>query len=98
MKCKRAYRNHLNVFPDSSEFSDWFVIDPTSGEVRTHARLDCELEERPRVILVATDHGSPRLSSTATLSVRIRDVNDFKPLFDQSFYQVSLPEDTPLGR
>lgn len=60
--------------------------------------MDCELESNPRVIIVANDNGVPSKSATATLSVSISDVNDHKPLFSQTFYDVELPEDTPKGR
>ena len=88
----------LPLFLESSKFSDWFKIDATSGEISTQTSLDCELESNPRVIIVARDNGEPALSSTATLSIRIEDVNDNKPLFESSYYETKLSEDIPSGQ
>ena len=77
----------------SSMFSDWFEIDPRSGRISTASLLDCELESSPQVIVVASDNGSPNFkTSTSTLSVTIKDVNDNVPLFEQSFYEANLSE------
>ena len=83
----------------SSMFSDWFEIDPRTGTVSTASLLDCELESNPQVIVVASDNGSPNIkSSTSTLSVTIKDVNDNVPLFEQSFYEANLSEDEVDGK
>lgn len=75
----------------------WFSIDPTSGIVTTAALLDYELEPQPQLIVVATDGGLPPLSSSATVSVVLQDVNDNEPQFQRTFYNASLPEDTQPG-
>ncbi|XP_013393116.1 protein dachsous [Lingula anatina] len=81
----------LNV-PDSH--SDWFQIDTMSGLITTSKPIDCEVDSQPRLLVQAMDSGSPPLSATATVIITIRDVNDNQPAFDQSFYNVSIPEDT----
>lgn len=75
----------------------WFSIDPTSGIVTTAALLDYELEPQPQLIVVATDGGLPPLSSSATVSVVLQDVNDNEPQFQRTFYNASLPEGTQPG-
>ena len=83
----------------SSMFSDWFEIDPRSGVISTASSLDCELESSPQVIVVASDNGTPNFkTSTSTLSVTIKDVNDNVPLFEQSFYEANLSEDEAIGK
>ncbi len=82
----------------SSSFSDWFSIDEDTGVIRTNSKLDCELESNPQVIVVASDHGHPVKTSTATFSASISDVNDHSPVFSQSFYDVELKEDSPQGQ
>ena len=79
----------------SSTFSDWFSIDEVSGLITTQSKLDCELESNPKVIIVASDHGVPIKTSTATFSASIKDVNDHKPLFSQTFYDMEISEDSP---
>ncbi|XP_060803701.1 protein dachsous [Amyelois transitella] len=77
--------------------SDWFTIDERSGLVTTRARVDCETNPMPRLTVVARDRGSPPLSSTATLVVTVLDVNDNEPIFDQSFYNVTVSENEAVG-
>lgn len=84
---------------DSPEtHSYWFQIDSRSGLVTTRAHVDCETDPVPRLTVVATDNGFPPLSSSATVLVTIHDVNDNEPIFDQSFYNVSVAENETKGR
>ncbi|XP_060532504.1 protein dachsous [Cylas formicarius] len=76
----------------------WFQIDPKSGLVTTRAHVDCETDPLPKLTVVATDNGFPPLSSTATVLVTIHDVNDNEPIFDQSFYNVSVAENETEGK
>ncbi|XP_056645229.1 protein dachsous-like [Diorhabda sublineata] len=78
--------------------SGWFRIDARSGLVTTRTHVDCETDPVPKLIVVATDNGFPPLSSSATVLVTIHDVNDNEPIFDQSFYNVSVAENEPKGR
>lgn len=78
--------------------SQWFQIDPHTGLVTTKAHIDCETEPVPQLTVMAQDNGTPPLSSTATVLVTIHDVNDNEPIFDQSFYNVSVAENDPRGR
>ncbi|CAG9763039.1 unnamed protein product [Ceutorhynchus assimilis] len=78
--------------------TNWFQIDSRSGLITTRAHVDCETEPLPRLTVVATDNGFPPLSSTATVLVTIHDVNDNEPIFDQSFYNVSVAENEAEGR
>jgi hypothetical protein len=47
---------------------------------------------------MAKDNGHPQLSSTAMVLVTVHDVNDNEPIFDQSFYNVSVAENEAKGR
>lgn len=78
--------------------SSWFKIDPRSGLVTTRVNVDCETDPVPQLTVIATDSGYPPLSSTATVLVTIHDHNDNEPVFDQSFYNVSVAENEALGR
>ena len=77
--------------------SDWFQIDSRTGLITTRSHVDCETEPVPQITVIATDSGSPAQSSSATVKVTIRDVNDNEPIFDQSFYNVSVQESEPVG-
>jgi protocadherin-16/23 len=77
--------------------SDWFTINNSTGLITTMARVDCKTTSQPRLTVVATDSGVPPKSVTATVVVRIHDVNDNQPVFDLSYYTVSVPEDQSVG-
>lgn len=78
--------------------SQWFQIDQTSGLISTRAQIDCETEPVPELTVIATDGGQPPLSSTTKVLVTIHDVNDNEPIFDQSFYNATVPENETNGR
>lgn len=76
--------------------SQWFQIDANSGLITTRAHIDCETEPVPKLTVMAKDNGIPQLSSTSTVLVTIFD-NDNEPIFDQSFYNVSVAENESKG-
>ncbi|XP_067261327.1 protocadherin-23 isoform X2 [Chanodichthys erythropterus] len=80
-----------------SEQEHLFNIDPTSGLITTSAGLDHERETELRFLVVASDGGSPSLSSTATVTIHVVDVNDNNPIFQQQFYNVTVKEHTAVG-
>ena len=83
---------------DSPEtHSHWFQIDSRTGLITTRKHIDCETDPVPQITVIATDGGKPQLTGTATVRVTIRDVNDNEPIFDQSFYNVSVREDDAVG-
>lgn len=43
--------------------------------------------------ITLTDNGVPQLSSTTKVIVRVADVNDHAPEFDQPYYKVTVPGD-----
>ena len=45
--------------------------------------------------ILAKDHGLPPLSSTTSLVIRVRDIDDMPPRFSQPVYRVEIPEDAP---
>ncbi|XP_053769327.1 protocadherin beta-8-like [Desmodus rotundus] len=59
--------------------------------------LDREEEPELRLTLTALDGGSPPLSGTAQVYVEVVDINDNAPEFEQPFYRVQIPEDSPIG-
>ncbi|XP_049428541.1 protocadherin-23 [Epinephelus fuscoguttatus] len=72
-------------------------IDPESGLVTTAAALDRETQMEVWFLVVAADGGEPALSSTATVTVLVEDVNDNEPVFQQQLYNVSIPEHSDVG-
>ncbi|NXK83062.1 PCD16 protein, partial [Amazona guildingii] len=77
--------------------SSWFAIDPATGIITTAAPLDYEKDPQPQLTVLATDRGTPPLSSSAVVHVALQDVNDNEPVFRSNFYNISLKENTPVG-
>ncbi|XP_036606138.1 protocadherin gamma-A12-like isoform X8 [Trichosurus vulpecula] len=59
--------------------------------------LDREEEPLHHLILTASDGGDPVRSGTARIRVIALDANDNAPVFTQSVYSVSVPENVPVG-
>ncbi|XP_070398263.1 cadherin-23 isoform X1 [Nothobranchius furzeri] len=77
---------------------DRFVVDPLSGAVLVgNATLDREERASYRLVVMATDRGTPPLSGTATLTVLLDDVNDSRPRFLQPITIINVNESTPPG-
>ena len=73
-----------------------FSINAASGVIRTSAKLDREETPSFRLIVTAKDHGTPSLSSTATVYVTVQDENDNIPAFPWPLYNVSVLENTAI--
>ncbi|XP_075902931.1 protocadherin alpha-8-like isoform X11 [Nelusetta ayraudi] len=59
--------------------------------------LDRESEDQYNISITATDEGSPRLSSTSVINVKVSDVNDNKPQFAEKLIYVYVKENSPAG-
>ncbi|XP_061900017.1 protocadherin beta-15-like [Entelurus aequoreus] len=58
--------------------------------------LDREDEKDIMLSLTAYDGGSPQRSGTVVIHVTVLDANDNVPVFSQTVYKASLPENSPL--
>ncbi|XP_061755831.1 protocadherin beta-16-like [Nerophis ophidion] len=58
--------------------------------------LDREAERDIMLSLTAYDGGSPQRSGTVVIHVTVLDANDNVPVFSQTVYKASLPENSPL--
>ena len=77
---------------------DRFIVDSLSGTVLVgNATLDREERSSYRLVVIATDRGTPSLSGTATLSVVLDDVNDSRPRFLEPVTNINVNESTPPG-
>ena len=81
--------------------SDWgnevFSLNPSTGIFTLTSELDYETEEHYRFVVSGSDSGQPRLSSTVTVYINVKDVNDNIPSFTQSLYKADVPEDAAPG-
>uniref|UniRef100_A0A8C6T518 Cadherin domain-containing protein n=1 Tax=Neogobius melanostomus TaxID=47308 RepID=A0A8C6T518_9GOBI len=57
--------------------------------------LDRESSKELSLVLTAFDGGSPQRSGTVIIHVTVLDANDNAPVFSQTVYKASLPENSP---
>lgn len=84
-------------FDNSTIINNWFIIDQDSGIIKTNSIINCETDPTPVIIVIAKDMGKPSLSSSAIVHITIHDLNDNEPIFDKPLYNVTVPEDLPIG-
>ncbi len=63
----------------------------------TDGFLDRETHSEYNVTVTASDSGSPALSSSTTLRLKVSDINDNAPVFDRSSYSTHLLENNEPG-
>nr|XP_033953056.1 LOW QUALITY PROTEIN: protocadherin-16-like [Pseudochaenichthys georgianus] len=80
----------------SSSMSGLFKIDPLTGSVTTAAIMDREIWTQTKLVVTATDRGTPRLAGSATLTVIIIDLNDNSPMIPLH-REIRVPEDAMIG-
>ncbi|EPY80489.1 protocadherin-16 [Camelus ferus] len=73
-----------------------FHVDSATGTITTTAILDREIWAETRLVLMATDRGSPALVGSATLTVMVIDTNDNSPTIPQP-WELRVSEDALLG-
>ncbi|XP_066111220.1 cadherin EGF LAG seven-pass G-type receptor 1 isoform X2 [Saccopteryx bilineata] len=74
-----------------------FQIHNSSGWITVCAELDREEVEHYSFGVEAVDHGLPPMSSSASVSITVLDVNDNDPAFTQPMYELRLNEDAAVG-
>lgn len=74
-----------------------FHLHTRTGALSTSRGLDRETRKEYTLEVVATDQGSPALSATVTVEVKVLDVNDNSPVFSSSSYSVDVSEDAAEG-
>ncbi|XP_053500578.1 protocadherin-16 isoform X2 [Ictalurus furcatus] len=80
----------------SSGRSGLFKIDPLTGSVTTAAIMDREIWMQTKLVIMATDRGSPKLAGSATVTVIIVDLNDNSPTIPVP-REVRVPENSVIG-
>ncbi|XP_073342628.1 protocadherin gamma-A11-like [Pagrus major] len=66
------------------------------GELVLDKELDREDKKEIMLLLTAFDGGSPQRSGSVVIHVAVLDANDNVPVFSQTVYKASLPENSPL--
>lgn len=74
-----------------------FRIDTFNGSIFTNYPLDRERQTLYTLDIIASDGGNPNRFATAAVSIRILDLNDNTPVWDQTQYFTSLIENITVG-
>uniref|UniRef100_UPI00358FCDC6 protocadherin Fat 4-like n=1 Tax=Myxine glutinosa TaxID=7769 RepID=UPI00358FCDC6 len=74
-----------------------FHIDSATGHILLVRPLDFELQTEYRLKVIVEDSGRPSRTATASLLVRVVDVNDNTPVFLRSKVAFSIAEDSSIG-
>ncbi|XP_031143309.1 cadherin EGF LAG seven-pass G-type receptor 2 isoform X2 [Sander lucioperca] len=80
-----------------SRSNNLFAVDPANGAVSTVEVLDRETKDTHVFRVTAVDHGSPRRTAMATLTITVSDSNDHDPVFEQQDYKESIRENLEIG-
>ncbi|XP_030000811.1 protocadherin gamma-A11-like isoform X46 [Sphaeramia orbicularis] len=82
----------------SLQKNNYFVLAVDSKKVQLllENALDREKQKEMNLTLTALDGGSPQKSGTVVIHITVLDANDNAPVFSQSVYKATLPENAPL--
>jgi hypothetical protein len=76
----------------------WIMLNKTSG--RLYVKNSPDFEENKSlgwILLEAKDQGVPPLTSRLNLTIQLRDVNEFKPMFNSTSYSKTINTILPSG-
>ncbi|XP_047445379.1 uncharacterized protein LOC125010662 [Mugil cephalus] len=75
-----------------------FVIDEKTGNIHVTKPLDREEKDEYRLIATATDRQTDRaLEPSSQFIIRVQDINDNPPVFDEGPYSAIVPEMANIG-
>ncbi|XP_048219002.1 cadherin EGF LAG seven-pass G-type receptor 2 isoform X2 [Perognathus longimembris pacificus] len=74
-----------------------FIVESTSGIVRTLRRLDRENVAQYVLRAYAVDKGLPPARTPMEVTVTVLDVNDNPPVFEKDEFDVFVEENSPIG-
>lgn len=74
-----------------------FTINNSTGWITVSEELDRETTDYYTFGVEARDHGIPVMSSSASVSITVLDVNDNVPTFTEKIYSLKINEDAVVG-
>lgn len=91
---------HYSLLPakKGSREVDWFAIESETGFITTKKLLDKERLSEFSFLVEAMDGGYLPLSSTTAVTVRVSDLNDNAPVFDQLSYHCVITDQGERGQ
>uniref|UniRef100_A0A803V7Q4 Protocadherin Fat 3 n=1 Tax=Ficedula albicollis TaxID=59894 RepID=A0A803V7Q4_FICAL len=90
--------NRKVTYSLSDSADGFFSVDRSSGIIILEHPLDRELQSSYNITVKASDQSIVlTLSSFATVTITVLDINDNPPVFERRDYLVTVPEDTSPG-
>nr|XP_006814197.1 PREDICTED: protocadherin Fat 3-like [Saccoglossus kowalevskii] len=84
----------------SGNHGNHFDIDNSTGGLSVISAIDVETEQSQFIIEITVYNTEPyvgnQLNNTVNVTVNIQDINNNGPLFENTTYAISIPEDTEL--
>lgn len=80
--------------------SDYFRLEPISSaiyQIKLNKNLDRETLANHNIRITCSDNGNPKQSNSTLLKIRVVDVNDNFPKFNQSLYVIKFRENNEIG-
>ncbi|XP_074551442.1 protocadherin-8 [Halichoeres trimaculatus] len=99
---KVSYKLIDSEVEGGSMLSTYVSVDSLSGSVYTLRSFDYETLQQIELVIQAEDRGSPSLSSTSTIRIKVVDLNDNFPFFTFPVFvndsaDIPLPFNAPAG-
>ncbi|KAL6100884.1 uncharacterized protein ACO6RY_07928 [Pungitius sinensis] len=99
---KVSYKLIDSEVPGGSPMSTYVSVDSVSGSLYTLRSFDHETLQQIELVIQAEDRGSPPLSSTSTIRIKVVDLNDNYPYFTfpvlvNDSADIPLPFNAPAG-
>ncbi|KAG7457253.1 protocadherin gamma-A12-like, partial [Solea senegalensis] len=88
-------QNAVQRYSLQNNYNFILAVDSNKVELVLENKLDREKEKEMNLLLTALDGGSPQRSGTVVIHVTVLDANDNAPVFSQTVYKASLPENSP---
>lgn len=99
MDADRSHANSKMVFSIVKEALDHdFVVDSSSGVIYVNKPLDFERMQVYRFQVAVQDISIHSRPDVTTVVISISDENDNSPVFNPTYYNISISEETVVGR
>lgn len=76
---------------------DLFAIDPNNGTIKTLQGLDFESEPEYKLVIGTLENNTTHKGATATVRIKVKDVNDVPPVFSTSPPPITLNDNVSVG-
>ncbi|KAL5011815.1 hypothetical protein ScPMuIL_010366 [Solemya velum] len=87
----------VSYFITAGNSVDLFMLDEVHGDLSVSKPLDFDTTPNHELQITARDNGLLYKESTITFNVKLSDVNDNDPIFNQSLYEAYVAENSKIG-